>query len=419
MQSRIITLCLATCLAAMPLGCQKPEQPLPLGQIEKDYDRPLPPGQFALRKLTDTSMYPKFGDGWYRAKGLGLREAVQHSIDYLSAPSSKKYFPIGPISHEKVLESLTLFLDVLNQADSPQALDDLIRQDFDVYISVGYDNAGTVLFTGYYSPIFDGSLTRTEQFRYPLYKLPPEIQKDENGEVVGGPWYTRQEIEQSHMLDGQEIAWVGDRFEAYVITVQGSGFIRLPDGTLHEIGYAGHNGHEYTSIGRMLVADGKIDRHRLSLATMIRHFKQYPQDLDQYLYQNKRYVFFQDSTGGPYGCLGKPVTSFHSIATDKDIFPRAALTFLDTRIPQESGSKMRTFRSFALDQDRGAAIRAPGRCDIYMGVGDAAGQRAGFTYSEGKLYYLFAKDGITKAEPLAAGAADGGGRIEPDLGRRR
>jgi membrane-bound lytic murein transglycosylase A len=403
----------------MPFACQKPEQPLPLGQIEKDYDRPLPPGQFALRKLTDTSMYPKFGDGWYRAKGLGLREAVQHSIDYLGAPSSKKYFPIGPISHEKVVESLTLFIDVLDQANSPQALDDLIRQNFDVYISVGYDNDGTVLFTGYYSPIFDGSLTPTEQFRYPLYRLPPEIQKDENGEVVGGPWQTRQEIEQSHMLDGQEIAWVGDRFEAYVVTVQGSGFIRLPDGTLHEIGYSGHNGHEYTPIGRMLVADGKIDRHRLSLAAMIRHFKQYPQDLDQYLYQNKRYVFFQDSKGGPYGCLGKPVTSFHSLATDKDIFPRAALTFLDTRIPQESGSKMQTYRSFALDQDRGAAIRAPGRCDIYMGVGDAAGQRAGFTYSEGKLYYLFAKDGITTAEPLAAGEVDGGGRIEPDLGRRR
>jgi len=418
-QSRIITLCFAACLAAMPFACQKPEQPLPLGQIEKDYDRPLPPGQFALRKLTDTSMYPKFGDGWYRAKGLGLREAVQHSIDYLGAPSSKKYFPIGPISHEKVVESLTLFIDVLDQANSPQALDDLIRQNFDVYISVGYDNDGTVLFTGYYSPIFDGSLTPTEQFRYPLYRLPPEIQKDENGEVVGGPWQTRQEIEQSHMLDGQEIAWVGDRFEAYVVTVQGSGFIRLPDGTLHEIGYAGHNGHEYTPIGRMLVADGKIDRHRLSLAAMIRHFKQYPQDLDQYLYQNKRYVFFQDSKGGPYGCLGKPVTSFHSLATDKDIFPRAALTFLDTRIPQESGSKMQTYRSFALDQDRGAAIRAPGRCDIYMGVGDAAGQRAGFTYSEGKLYYLFAKDGITTAEPLAAGEVDGGGRIEPDLGRRR
>lgn len=419
MHLRIVALCFATSLAAMPLGCQKPEQPLPLGEIEKDYDRPLPPGQFALRKLTDTAMYPKFGDGWYRAKGLGLREAVQHSIDYLGAPSSKKYFPIGPITHDKVVESLTLFLDVLDQANSPQALDDLIRQNFDVYISVGYNGAGTVLFTGYYSPIFDGSLTRTERFRYPLYKLPPEIQKDEDGDVVGGPWMTRREIEQSHVLDGTEIAWLGDRFEAYVITVQGSGFIRLPDGTLYEIGYAGNNGHEYTSIGRMLVADGKIDRHHLSLATMIRHFKQYPQDLDQYLYQNKRYVFFQDSQGGPYGCLGKPVTSFHSIATDKDIFPRAALAFIDSRIPQATGSRMQAFRSFALDQDRGAAIRAPGRCDIYMGVGDAAGQRAGFTYSEGKLYYLFAKDGITTAEPVAAGGVDNDGRIEPDLGRRR
>ncbi|MCK5000945.1 MAG: hypothetical protein KAS23_15490, partial [Anaerohalosphaera sp.] len=33
----------------------------------------------------------------------------------------------------------------------------------------------------------------------------------------------------------------------------------------------------------------------------------------------------------------------------------------------------------------------PGRCDVYMGVGDRAGQMAGQVYQEGKLYYLFLK----------------------------
>lgn len=56
---------------------------------------------------------------------------------------------------------------------------------------------------------------------------------------------------------------------------------------------------------------------------------------------------------------------------------------------------MRSFRCFVLDQDRGAAIRAPGRTDIYMGIGDDAGKHAGFTYSEGKLYYLIARNGTT------------------------
>ena len=46
---------------------------------------------------------------------------------------------------------------------------------------------------------------------------------------------------------------------------------------------------------------------------------------------------------------------------------------------------------FALDQDTGGAIRAAGRCDVYMGVGDRAGELAGGTYREGRLYYLFVK----------------------------
>lgn len=380
-------------------GCQKP-QPLPLVDINKDYDRPLPPGQFALRQI-DPSQYPPFGEAWYKAKGTTLREAITNSINYLNKPSSKKYYPLGPITHERALASLHSFLQVLDQANSPEALDQLIRDNFDVYMSVGCDDEGTVLFTGYYSPIFDGSLTQTEQFNVPLYRLPPDLQKDEEGNPIGGPWKTREEIETSGVLAGQEIAWVGDRFEAYVFTVQGSGFIRLPDGSLTEIGYAGHNGHEYTPIGKQLIADGKIDRFKLSLDTMIHHFKEHPEDLDAYLFQNQRYVFFRESAGGPYGCLAERVIPYHSIATDKEIFPRACLAFTDTRIPHEPGVSMRPFRSFVLDQDRGAAIRAPGRTDIYMGVGEDAGKMAGFTYSEGKLYYLFAKEGMRPQDSIA------------------
>jgi peptidoglycan lytic transglycosylase A len=380
-------------------GCAKP-QPLPLVDIKKDYDRPLPPGQFALRQI-DPSQYPAFGEGWYKAKGTTLREAITNSINYLNKRSSKKYYPLGPITHERALASLHTFLQILDQANSPEALDQLIRDNFDVYMSVGCDDEGTVLFTGYYSPIFDGSLTQTEQFNVPLYRLPPDLQKDEEGNPIGGPWKTRQEIETSGILAGQEIAWVGDRFEAYVFTVQGSGFIRLPDGSLTEIGYAGHNGHEYTPIGKQLIADGKIDRFKLSLDTMIRHFKEHPEDLDTYLFQNQRYVFFRESAGGPYGCLAERVIPYHSIATDKEIFPRACLAFTDTRIPHEPGVSKRPFRSFVLDQDRGAAIRAPGRTDIYMGVGEDAGKMAGFTYSEGKLYYLFAKEGVRPQDSIA------------------
>lgn len=381
-------------------GCQKPIEPLPIRKVEKDYERPLPPGKFALRQVPEKE-YPDFGKAWYRAKRLGMRDAVANSIAYLKNPSSRQYYPLGPITHERVLMSLERFLDVLDQADSPAKLNDLIARNFDVFQSIGCDDEGTVLFTGYYTPIFEGNLEPTDKFQYPLYRLPAGLEKDKYGEVIGGPWKTREEIETSGEMTGNELIWLGDRFEAYVVSVQGSGFIRLPDGTLYEIGYAGNNGHEYTPVSKQLVADGAIDKRNMSLATMISYFHKHPKEMDKYLFQNKRYIFFKEANGGPFGCLGKPVTPEFSIATDKDIFPRGALAFVNTKVPNDEGDRHKVC-SFVLDQDRGAAIRAPGRCDIYMGTGDEAGKRAGWTYSEGGLYYLFAKDA-----PMPEGALAG------------
>jgi membrane-bound lytic murein transglycosylase A len=179
----------------------------------------------------------------------------------------------------------------------------------------------------------------------------------------------------------------------------------------------------------MMVADGVIDRYKVSLDTMIKYFKEHPDALEQYIYQNKRYVFFQESKGGPYGCLNEPVTRYHSIATDKEIFPRGALAFVDTYIPNVPGESWRPYRNFMLDQDRGAAIRAPGRCDIYMGVGEDAGKMAGHTFMEGKLYYVVAKPGASiggagapatpataPPPPAATGAQTGAGNQPPPAG---
>ncbi len=41
-----------------------------------------------------------------------------------------------------------------------------------------------------------------------------------------------------------------------------------------------------------------------------------------------------------------------------------------------------------LDQDTGGAIRAAGRCDIYMGIGEHAEQLSGRQLNPGQLYYL-------------------------------
>ena len=143
------------CIAGLGLflcGCPAPEKMGPYQPVtEKDYGKPLPPGQLALRKI-DPKDYPDFGLGFNNR--AGLEEAIRNSLAYLAHPSSQKYFPYGDITHARAVASLQRFLEILQTANSPQALNQAIRSEFDVYQSVGYNDRGVVFFTGYYTPIF-------------------------------------------------------------------------------------------------------------------------------------------------------------------------------------------------------------------------------------------------------------------------
>ena len=85
-----------------------------------------------------------------------------------------------------------------------------------------------------------------------------------------------------------------------------------------------------------------------------------------------------------------PVTAERSLATDKRIFPRGGMVLVDTTLTSLAGEE-HAFTQFMLDQDTGGAIRAPGRADLFLGVGPTAGIKAGNQYAEGRLYYLFLK----------------------------
>ena len=77
-----------------------------------------------------------------------------------------------------------------------------------------------------------------------------------------------------------------------------------------------------------------------------------------------------------------------TLATDKVLFPRGGLVFVETKAKNRSKPDQ-WFHQFMLDQDTGGAIRTAGRADIYLGVGPEAERRAGRTMAEGQLYYLF------------------------------
>lgn len=393
--TRYLRLGVGLALLTLVAGCPPKK---PIVEPAKDYLRPLPPGQVALYKL-DPSQYPDFRGAYdHRA---GLEQAAQYSLEYLSRPSSKHFFPYLDISHDRAVASLEAFIQVLQTARSPEELDQQIKTRFDVYGSRGCDDMGTVLFTGYYRPIFDARLQPDSQFRYPLYKKPPDLVQDPvtglNRRDSGGPYLTRAQIEHGALAGkGLELCYLKDRFETYIVTVQGSGRLRLEDGSYFDIGYAGDNGHEYKSIGQTLVDKGMITPQELSLQGLIKFFQQHPERLDEALAVNNRYVFFTPRSGGPYGSLNVPVTPFRSIATDKLVYPRAGIAYMMTRLPaRDPGGTISpyTYNGFALDQDTGGAIRAAGRCDVFLGTGPEVGELAGRTFSEGKIYYIFVKPG--------------------------
>ena len=146
----------AVCLSILAIsltGCHK--------AAKKDYNRKLPPGALALRKITDPTQIPDFTPALQDTTRLS--EAIGRSLSYLSKPSSKGFFPYGEITHENAKQSLIAFDSMLNSGASPEQMNQEIRTNFDTWISVGCDDMGTVLYTGYYTPIFNGSMTRTER----------------------------------------------------------------------------------------------------------------------------------------------------------------------------------------------------------------------------------------------------------------
>ena len=393
MKIRITSLSLLLVIVFLALtGCQKRTSSLILKDYPKppkDYFRHLPPGELALRKITDPSQLPDYTLAF--ADTDRLQEAIANSLNYMAKPSSKKFYPYGDLTYERAVRSLRELEKLVALGLSPQQMNAVLRERFDTYISVGCDDQGTVLFTGYYTPIFDGSPIRTDRFKYPLYKPPADLLKGPEGTILGqrGPdgqikqYLSREEIQSSNVLVGNELLWLSDPFEVYIVHVQGSSKIRMPDGQIETVGYAANNGWEYRGIVQKMIADGKLANKNINLKAMIDYFRAHPDEIDMYVNKNPRFVFFRLEKGEPRGSLNEPVIPFRTIATDKTIYPRAMFAFASVDLARPVG--------FALDQDTGGAILAAGRCDVYMGVGDHAGELAGGTYREGRLYYLFIK----------------------------
>lgn len=257
------------------------------------------------------------------------------------------------------------------------------------------------LFTGYFEPEIRGSRERKGRNVLPVWGKPSDLvtadlgrfRPDWSGESLVGrvengrllPYHTRAEIE-TGALDGKApvVAWTDDPVDLAIMQIQGSGRVRLDDGSVIRLGVAGTNGHKFIGIGKVMKDEGRLGNDS-SMPAIRSWLKANPQDAKAMLAKNPRYVFygFNAGTDGPLGTEGVALTPERSLAVDPRFVPLGAPVWLDTVDP--SG---RPLRRLMMAQDTGGAIKGPVRGDVFWGAGEAAFQTAGRMKSPGRLVLL-------------------------------
>jgi len=260
------------------------------------------------------------------------------------------------------------------------------------------------LFTGYYEPEVEGALSQGQGFTVPLLARPAGLVQmpapahdpgapHEVGRLSGGklvPYWTRAEIEAGAIGSAaRPLLWLRRAADLFFLQVQGSGRVRLPDGSVIRVGYDGKNGRTYTPIGGVLVAANALAPADVSMQTIKAWLAAHPAEAKAVMDRNEDYVFFRllqktDSSLGPPGALGVDLAAERSVAVDPHYLPLAAPVFLDTKDPLTGAG----WQHLALAQDFGTDIIGPARADIFFGFGALAEQEAGHMHQPGTLYLL-------------------------------
>jgi len=370
------------------------------------------PTQEKVMQRISAWSYPKFQDDM---QFDALEYGISQSLSYLNKIPADRQFAFGSDRYtaRHMIQSLEYFLEYIKTRPAADDLDKFIRSNYIVYRSVGRDAGGEVLYTGYYEPNLSGSLSRDEQYRFPIYACPSDLLTvdlslfNENyagqriiGRLAGQtlvPYYDRSAIDAAGVLDDKAdvLAWVDDPVDIFFLQIQGSGKVYLDSGEVLNIHYHTSNGRPYRSIGTLLIQDNQISADDMSMQKIREYLNDHPDKMAGVFNYNPSYVFFKVEPDGPLGNINVRLTPGRSIALDYRIFPAAALAFIETEKPLvDSAGRIESwqqFGRFALNQDTGGAIRGPGRADLFFGNGPYAETAAGHLKHTGKLYFLVLK----------------------------
>ncbi len=351
---------------------------------------------------------------WHSARLDGTLKAFKKSCRQIIAASenpSRKPLYGGELSDWKPVCGLAL-----NLPDNTS--DKHIRQFFETHFKafeVHDPDLPKGLITGYYEPEVTGSLKKSEKLHVPVYSRPADlIAFDSAQSKIAGvkygrlqnsrpvPYYTRRQIEEGAISNqGLELLYLSSYADAFFMAVQGSGRVRLEDGSAIRLAYAGKTGRKYTAIGAVLVADGQIERKDLSMQTIRKWMQEHPDKARQLMWNNKSFVFFRKlensrSSSGPVGAQYVPLTARTSLAVDRRYWAFGTPVWLETSI--RTTKQAERFDNLMIAQDTGSAIRGYNRGDIFFGSGKEAAILAGHMSSPARMV-VFLPD--TLAERIA------------------
>jgi membrane-bound lytic murein transglycosylase A len=231
---------------------------------------------------------------------------------------------------------------------------------------------GTI--TGYYVPLLHGSRKRTKKYRYPIYAKPRDFRL---------PYLTHKEID-SKIIDAPVICWVDDRVDRLVLHIQGSGMVKLTDGSIIGVGYAEKNGYSFRSSSSYINKTYGIPLYKLSFEFIKNWIKKYPHRADEVLHHNESYIFFREQgRGEAIGAMGTNLVPKSTIAIDRKHIPLGMPIFI-----QSENRKDPHLNHLFMAQDTGGAIKGVVRADLFFGFGEKAGKEAKTTKREGEFFML-------------------------------
>lgn len=336
----------------------------------------------------------------------GITQAEPQPVDEIAAARALVAFRTScPVLGKRVDSSgLTKPEDWIGpcakaEAVTPGAAAVFFREQFD-WAQIG---DGKAFATGYYEPEIAGSRTRQPGYDAPIYALPADLVRCTRPDGTPGrgrvdpitqaclPFFTRPEIEDGAIgARGLEIAWAADPVALFFVEVQGSGRLRLADGSVMRIGYAGQNGHPYTAIGRLLRDRNLLPPGGATMQGIVNWIAAHSEEGKALLRENASYVFFKELTGqGPLGALGIAVGPRASVAADPAFIPLGAPVFLSLDRPEASG--------LWVAQDTGGAIKGANRVDTFWGAGAEAERIAGGMAANGTAVVLLPRGAVERA----------------------